>query len=126
MPLLKKKNKENKEETIFIGTNVSKEVASYLNLYCVSEGTGKSQVVRTLINNWFNDMQEDVLKESLYKQIITDSIKVRKNKDNSRKRINTFLGELRVELTKKGIKRKICDKIIKGVENEEKKAKGTS
>ena len=79
-----------KEATILVGAHVSTSISEYINLFCMSDGTSKSEVLRGIIEEWAKEAKEQY-PEAVLEQMIAqrgwDGWKARKRKTVSFKHV---------------------------------------
>ena len=62
--IIKVTNDKRPSKDIFIGINVSKSMAEYIRLFCLSQRIGKSKLIRSVLGTWKNsniDKEEDLI-----------------------------------------------------------------
>lgn len=103
MAILKKQNKKGDiQNTSFVGTYVSADEASFLNLYCIATENSKASI----ITQWFHKWLERVGKHELkYANTIAEKAFDIWNDSGKKRRqnFNSFVSDLRKELEKKGV-----------------------
>lgn len=107
----KTKKDDADKNNIFIGTYVSDKYAQYLSLFCVAKSISKTQIVRTLFENWFNANanSESKCENKLFTDIAKKAInqyyenKAKTNVSAKKYSFENFINVVEVELMQKGI-----------------------
>lgn len=121
MSILNIKNKKAKEATTHVGVQLSTEEVAFLSLYCVSEGSTKSEVIRTMFEHWIKEKRKKKkftvknLTSKIAEAILPNWIKVSTKVKNIT--LNKYLIQVKTELEKKGLDDAHSELIIKKIQD---------
>jgi hypothetical protein len=119
--LIKKQTKQGgTREATFVGFFVKNNVASFLDLFSLAKGTSKTEIIRNLLLDWYDEKKDSCTNEGLVNDIVERSI----NAYCKSKHGITFYGfcnMLRRELKNKRISDENIEIIIKKLADEKRK-----
>ena len=121
MPILKSEIRKKTENSAnFVGYYIPAKLASYLTLYCLSVGVTKTTILKQLLSDWIDKMQEDLKLTDLISIIAKRAYKMWIEPTDKPMRFKDFKFNLRKELEQKGLEN-YSDIIINELDNEKKK-----
>lgn len=125
MTILKRssKRKRKDEKSSFLGITIPKKLSDYLSLFSIAKGVTKSSIIKGLLIDWNNIMQEDYSEDDLVHTIGIRAYTVWCNAGGKRANLHTFKNRLKLELKSKGLEH-YTDAVIKIMEDEKSKNEG--
>lgn len=120
--LKSKQSRNNKEDVRLVGFQVPIKTASFLSLYCLSEGVTKTVILLNLLNSWCKEQQRNITKEEMIRKIAERAIDTY---NNGTKRTNypTFCRLLHMEFENKGLSKQDITEIFNIIKYEKDKKK---
>lgn len=124
MVLLKSTIDRKSKDVTFIGIKVRKELASFLSLYCLSNGITKSFIVKKLIKDWYaNEQQNETTRRKLVEGVVQRALSTWEEMPKRNYTYQGYKNILETELKLKGIDNKIIPIIFKRMDEEYAKVK---
>jgi hypothetical protein len=114
MKIFTKKNSEGNKTAKFVGAYVPTNLYIYLSLYTIVNGLSKTEVLNSLLNDWYSEE----VKSTTEKQLIKDTVKtvlIPKWEEVAKKKvkIDTFITQISEELKKQGFDETLIANMIK-------------
>lgn len=123
MGILASKRQDSKKDVTFMGMYISREVASFLSLFCMARSFTKSSVLQEIIISWMEKQGKETPEKYLEKEVALRALHIW---ETVPRRNATFIGfqkSLRTELKNKGLPHYMVENIIETLVDEKDKKK---
>lgn len=114
MKIFTKKNSEGNKNAKFVGAYVPTNLYIYLSLYTIVNGLSKTEVINSVLEDWFANEVKQVSQKQLIKDVVK-TVLIPKWEDAVTKRvkIDKFITQISDELQKQGFDETFIANIIK-------------
>lgn len=111
-----KKNSEGSKLSKFVGAYVPTNLYTYLSLYVIANGTSKTDVLKTALDDWYEfETQKNQISESQLTKDVVQYVLIPKWEEASKSRVKLekFVMQITDELQKQGFDDSVINKILK-------------
>jgi len=115
MKIFTKKNSEGNKTAKFVGAYVPTNLYVYLTLYGIVNGTSKTEVLNSLLDDWYNDASKNQASERELIKETVELVLIPKWEDAKKRRIKSekFIVQITEELSKQGFDETFISNMIK-------------